>query len=84
MEGICIAHADGTNLRVLVSGPSLIGPTWSPDGSRIAYYTDAEQPIGEYKIFVVDVATGETTFVADGTTPDWLDDDTLIIEGKEG
>ena len=80
LEGICIAHADGTNLRVLVSGPSLVGPKWSPDGSRIAYYTDADQPLGEYKIFVVDVATGETTFVADGTTPEWLGDDTLIIE----
>ena len=77
--GICIAHADGTNLRVLVSGPSLIGPTWSPDGSRIAYYTAAEQRVGEYKIFVVDVATGETTFVADGATPEWLDDHTLIV-----
>jgi hypothetical protein len=30
---------------------------------------------------VVDVATGETTFVGEGTqSPDWLDDHTLIIE----
>jgi dipeptidyl aminopeptidase/acylaminoacyl peptidase len=79
LGGICIAHADGTNLRVLVSGPSLVGPTWSPDGTRIAY-TDAEQPVGEYKIFVVDVATGETTFVAEGTMSEWLDDHTLIVE----
>jgi Tol biopolymer transport system component len=79
LEGICIAHADGTNLRVLVSGPSLVGPTWSPDGTRIAY-TDAEQRVGEYKIFVVDVATGETTFVAEGTMSEWLDDHTLIVE----
>jgi Tol biopolymer transport system component len=83
LEGICIAHADGTNLRVLVSGPSLVGPTWSPDGTRIAY-TDAEQPIGEYKILVVDVATGETTFVAEGFASDWLDDHTLIIEREGG
>ena len=34
--GICIAHADGTNLRVLVSGAAN-GPRWSPDGTRIAY-----------------------------------------------
>jgi len=79
LEGICIAHADGTNLRVLVSGPSLVGPTWSPDGTRIAY-TDAEQPAGEYKIFVVDVATGETSFVAEGAMSEWLDDHTLIVE----
>jgi Tol biopolymer transport system component len=79
LEGICIAHADGTKLRVLVSGPSLVEPNWSPDGTRIAY-TDAEQPVGEYKIFVVDVATGETTFVAEGIDSEWLDDHTLIIE----
>jgi Tol biopolymer transport system component len=79
LQGICIAHADGTNLRVFVSGPSLVYPTWSPDGTRIAYI-DAEQPMREYKIFVVNVATGETTLVADGTASDWLDDHTLIIE----
>jgi hypothetical protein len=29
---------------------------------------------------VVNVATGETTFVAEGFADDWLDDHTLIIE----
>jgi Tol biopolymer transport system component len=73
--GLCIAHADGTNLRVLVSGRSLV-PKWSPDGTRIAYINL------DNKVFVVDVATGETTFVAEGTWPDWLDNHTLIIEGR--
>jgi Tol biopolymer transport system component len=74
---ICIAHADGTNLRVLVSG-SAFGPTWSPDGTRIAYLNLENEPNG--RVFVVDVATGETTFVADGTVAHWVDDHTLIIE----
>jgi Tol biopolymer transport system component len=78
-EGICIAHADGTNLRVLVSGPSLYLPRWSPDGTRIAYGDQAEGPTGD-KVFVVDVPTGESTFVADGFVDDWLDDHTLLIE----
>jgi Tol biopolymer transport system component len=78
-DGICVAQADGTNLRVLVSGPSLFGPEWSPDGTRIAYGDQADGPTGN-KVFVVDVATGETTFVADGFVNDWLDDHTLIIE----
>jgi Tol biopolymer transport system component len=77
--GLCIAHADGTNLRALVSGPQLFGPKWSPDGTRIAYNDQADGPTGN-KVFVVDVATGETTFVADGFVDDWLDDHTLIIE----
>jgi Tol biopolymer transport system component len=75
LEGICIAHAQGTNLRALVSGPSLSGPKWSPDGTRIAYYN------GDTKeVFVVDVATGETTLVAEGTSPECLDDHSLIVE----
>jgi Tol biopolymer transport system component len=76
-RGICIAHADGTNLRVLVSAPSLVGPNWSPDGTRIAYTNANANP---YTVFVVDVATGETTFVAEGTLSEWLDDHTLIVE----
>jgi hypothetical protein len=33
---------------------------------------------------VVDVATGETTFVVEGEWPEWLDDHTLIIENYYG
>jgi Tol biopolymer transport system component len=75
--GLCIANADGTNPRVLVSG-SAFGPTWSPDGTRIAYINLENEPNG--RVFVVDVATGETTFVAEGIWPEWLDDHTLLIE----
>jgi Tol biopolymer transport system component len=78
-DGICIVYADGTNLRALVSGDALYGPEWSPDGTRIAY---ANQDNGD-KVFVVDVATGENTFVAEGTDSEWLDEHTLIIEGRD-
>jgi Tol biopolymer transport system component len=54
----------------------LYGTKWSPDGTRIAYIN---QDNGD-KVFVVDVATGETTFVAEGLASEWLDDHTLIIE----
>ena len=76
-DGICIAHADGTNLRVLVSG-RLGQPKWSPDGTRIAY-NNFDNPF-DVKVFVVDIATGETTFVAEGMPSDWLDDHTLVVE----
>ena len=76
--GLCIAHADGTNLRVLVRSPS-VAPNWSPDGTRIAYINPENNP-AESRVFVVDVATGETTFVAKGGPSEWLDDHTLIFE----
>jgi Tol biopolymer transport system component len=79
-DGICIGDADGTNLRTLVSGDGLYGTKWSPDGTRIAY-TDQPNP-SVVKVFVVDVATGETTFVAEGLASDWLDDHTVIIDRR--
>jgi hypothetical protein len=54
---------------------------WSPDGTRIAYFNQAPGLTGD-KVFVVDVATGETTFVAEGFVGEWLDDHTLIIERR--
>jgi Tol biopolymer transport system component len=78
LEGICIADADGTNVRTLVSGPWLIFSRWSPDGTRIAYTDQTDHT--DSRIFMVDVATGQTTFVTEGFADDWLDDHTLIIQ----
>jgi Tol biopolymer transport system component len=78
--GICIANADGTNLRQLVGGTPVKGLSWSPDGTRIAYTPPATN---DDRVFVVDVATGESTFVTEGFADDWLDDHTLIVM-KEG
>jgi Tol biopolymer transport system component len=46
--------------------------TMSPDGSRIAYRDGGS-------IYVVDVSTGESSKVAEGSVPEWLDADTLIV-----
>ena len=62
-----------------VSGPAQFELNWSPDGTRIAYINlEYNHDTGEVK--VVDVATGETTLVAEGTSSEWLDDHTLIIQ----
>jgi Tol biopolymer transport system component len=71
--GLFIANADGSNRRKLDEG-TFYFPRWSPDGTRIAYADDWGG------VWVVDVATGETTRVADRTGwPEWVDDDTLMI-----
>ena len=68
-----IAKADGSDRRKLVEG-ELYFPRWSPDGTRIAYGDDWGGA------WFVDVATGETTRVADRTGwPEWVGDDTVMI-----
>jgi Tol biopolymer transport system component len=76
-SSMCVANADGTAERVLVphQGDAIIGGDWSPDGTRIAYFTFHSTDVS-----IVDVATGLVTHVAEGYWPTWLDDHTLIIE----
>jgi Tol biopolymer transport system component len=61
---IYVASVDGTNVRPLertASGMGLIGPQFSPDGSRIVYQARGLGSVGD--IFVVDVVSGQTTQV---------------------
>ena len=69
-----IASADGRgSRRTLVRADGAIWfPTMSPDGTRIAYAEGGS-------IHVVDVSTGESTNVAEGSSAEWLDDRTLIV-----
>jgi Tol biopolymer transport system component len=94
-EGIAVVEPSGFDLsggRILIAGAPVPGPprtlveanvaievpTMSPDGSRIAYQDGGS-------IYVVDVATGESSKVADGVADGiyfnaaWLDNDTLIV-----
>lgn len=43
---------------------NLLSPTWSPDGSLIAYYTQNAGPQGDTEIWLVDLATGQARFLA--------------------
>jgi Tol biopolymer transport system component len=61
---IYVANVDGTNIRPLektsATAPDTVGPQFSPDGSQIAYQAkDDGTWTGD--IFLVDIATGETT-----------------------
>jgi TolB protein len=72
-----VANVDGTHVRVIGerAGGSNPAGTWSPDGTRIVC-TD----YGGTHVLVVDVATGTTTTVANGSAAIWLDDHTLLVE----
>jgi Tol biopolymer transport system component len=90
---LCLANADGSDPTdaectqflhfdscVIVAGglsPFAIINTasWSPDGSRLAY-----MDYGPESVDVIDVTTGETTRVARGAWPRWVDNRTLIVE----
>jgi Tol biopolymer transport system component len=82
-DSIAIADSHGSRPRTLVKTDEFIGePSVSPDGSKIAYSTTAQphasNPLST--IHVVEVSTGATTAVAQGTSAEWVDDDTLIIQ----
>lgn len=71
-DGLFVSE-DGIGRERLVDG-ELFSPRWSPYGSMIAYAVAGE-------IRVVDVSTGQTS-VAFGREqfPEWVDDDTLILD----
>jgi Tol biopolymer transport system component len=75
---LCLANADGSDPRIVAGSPphyGIMDASWSPDGTRLAYWT-----FHSWNVKVIDIATGETTHVANGAYPSWVDDHTLIIE----
>lgn len=74
-QRLCLANADGSRARVLVNGNDyIVSHSWSPDGTRIAYWE-----LHSHDVLVADIATGEVTHVAEGAYPVWVDDHTLIV-----
>jgi Tol biopolymer transport system component len=69
---IAIVSADGSRRQLLVADNAIYLPRESPDGTRIAYGDGGS-------IYLVDVATGDTSGVAVGAQAEWVDDDTLIV-----
>src|SRR3954467_1542422 len=71
-----VADADGLNAQsVLASQEPIMSPSWSPDGSRIAYVSfDQKKPI----VVVQNLAQGTTTVVANfrgnNSSPAWAPD----------
>ena len=65
-----VANSDGSDVTLLAEGIVASGPRWSPDGTRIAYVRDSDEPHGE--IYVMN---------ADGSNPVRLTDDTALESG---
>ena len=67
-EGIFTVRPDGTGRTLLVSGErSQVGPVWSPDGTRLAYWS-AVDSVHEYALHVLDLDDSSSIAMADGRT----------------
>ncbi len=71
-----IANADGSRGRPITDLASS-WPFWSPDGSQIAY---GVEEIGEFGLYVQDIATGDARLISTEVCPEgWLDDETMLV-----
>jgi Tol biopolymer transport system component len=87
---VVVAQRDGSEVRWVEGGggwmsqvdPFALWPSWSPDGTRVAY-----QPLYGRNVLIADVGTRQVVDAVriDASDPNaapvWLDDDTLIIQG---
>ena len=75
--GYCVTDANGTNGRQVAwgNGDAIASALWSPDGTRLAMWQ-----FHQMKVYVVNLDSGAMEQVTYGTSPVWLDDDTLIVK----
>jgi Tol biopolymer transport system component len=66
---IFVARIDGSGIRQMTHNPiGAWSPAWSPDGTKIAYEGYGSE--GVLNLFVLEVATGESTRIADARIAD--------------
>jgi Tol biopolymer transport system component len=55
-ENLFLTNADGSGIRQLTNTHLNRGPRWSPDGKRIAFFSERS---GDWEIWTIDINTGE-------------------------
>jgi Tol biopolymer transport system component len=77
-DALWLMDADGSNRRLLDRSPQAqaYAPTWSPDGTEVAFVRSVEAVNG---IFVIDLETTEERQISpDGVAPEWSPDGSRI------
>jgi Tol biopolymer transport system component len=75
-DDVWTIHADGTDLTRLTHSPGPdFDPSWSPDGTRIAFRSERS---GEPEIWVMNADGTEQRRLAAGLSPAWSPDGSLI------
>ena len=65
-EGIYVMQPDGSGRTLLVSGDrEQVGPAWSPDGTRLAYWSEMDS-VRQFSLHILDLDDSTSTSMAGG------------------
>lgn len=88
-SGIYLMNGDGSDVVQLVDDPAVheMSPTWSPDGSQIAYLTMSADGTMQGGVFIIDAAGGDPVLVDDNfayAPATWSPDGSMLAVGGDG